>query len=121
MSRIPRAGQWESLIATRPCYPITAETVQTPTVTLTGPWLLPRTPRRAVWPPGPGSAARSERFPHRPASSHPATRPGPVRRAVRDHEHTKVQLKAESLYPTMAGRLNATAAFQAPAFLCRKV
>jgi hypothetical protein len=39
----------------------------------------------------------------------------------RDQEHTKVPLKAESLYPTMAGRLNATAAFQAPAFLCRKV
>ena len=38
-----------------------------------------------------------------------------------DQEHTKVPLKAESLYPTMAGRLNATAAFQAPAFLCRKV
>ena len=42
-------------------------------------------------------------------------------REVRDQEHTKLPLKAESLYPTMAGRLNATAAFQAPAFLCRKV
>jgi hypothetical protein len=42
-------------------------------------------------------------------------------RMLRDQEHTKLPLKAESLYPTMAGRLNATAAFQAPAFLCRKV
>jgi hypothetical protein len=40
---------------------------------------------------------------------------------LRDQEHTKLPLKAGSLYPTMAGRLNATAAFQAPAFLCRKV
>jgi hypothetical protein len=40
---------------------------------------------------------------------------------LRDTEHTKLPLKAELLYPTMAGRLNATTAFQAPAFLCRKV
>ena len=39
----------------------------------------------------------------------------------RDAVHAKVPLKAELLYPTMAGRLNATAAFQAPAFLGRKV
>ena len=41
--------------------------------------------------------------------------------SIRDQEPTKLPLKAESLYPTMAGRLNATTAFQAPAFLCRKV
>ena len=40
---------------------------------------------------------------------------------LRDAAHAKVPLKAELLYPTMAGRLNATAAFQAPAFLGRKV
>jgi hypothetical protein len=40
---------------------------------------------------------------------------------VRDEEHTKVPLKAESLYPTITVPPNATAAFQAPALLGRKV
>src|ERR1039458_2411787 len=42
------------------------------------------------------------------------SRAKPPEATLRDQEHTKVPLKAESLYPTLAGRLNATAAFQAP-------
>ena len=40
---------------------------------------------------------------------------------LRDAAYTKVPSKAESLYPTMAVPPNATAAFQAPAFRCRRV
>ena len=51
----------------------------------------------------------------------PLADPHDMIEVVRDAAHAKVPLKAELLYPTMAGRLNATAAFQAPAFLGRKV
>jgi hypothetical protein len=51
----------------------------------------------------------------------PATNVLRPRSLVRDAAYTKVPSKAESLYPTMAVPPNATAAFQAPAFRCRRV